>query len=236
VRGECILKNHLPLTKNQTLSLLCYNNLHMVYYFLRTFISGLSKLAMRCKVEGKSNLPKHSACIVVANHVNLLDSPMLGVSLGRKVYFLAKAELWDSRIIGWLVGKFGAVAVAKGRINRRAGRTALELLSDGEALIIYPEGKRSENGQLGQAYPGAALLAVKSNVLLVPVGVIGTRQLTGKWWFLRRPKITLKIGQPFTLSASSDKPGKEETAQMTHEIMLHIAELLPREYRGEYGS
>ena len=206
----------------------------MFYHILRTNISLLSKVAMRCRVENRENLPKRGACIVVANHVNLLDSPLLGVSLGRKVYFLAKAELWDSRIIGWLVEQFGAISVAKGRINRRAGRTALELLANGQALIIYPEGKRSENGQMGPAYSGAALLAVKANVPLVPVGVIGTRQLTGKWWFLRRPKITLKIGQPFTLSASSDKPGKEETARFTREIMLHIAELLPEEYRGGY--
>ena len=134
----------------------------MFYYFLRISISLLSRLALRCKVIGKGNMPQHSACIVVANHVNLLDSPLLGVSLGRKVYFMAKEELFRSRTIGWLAEQFGAFSVAKGKINRRAGRTALELLAKGQALIIYPEGGRSEDGKLGQAYSGAALLAMKT--------------------------------------------------------------------------
>jgi 1-acyl-sn-glycerol-3-phosphate acyltransferase len=125
--------------------------------------------------------------------------------------------------------------VIKGRINRRAGRTALELLASGQALMIYPEGKRTEDGKLGPAYTGAALLAMKSGVPIVPVGIIGTSQLKGKWWFLKRPIITLNIGQPFTLSASSpEKFSKEETARNTREIMMHIAELLPPEYRGRY--
>ena len=208
----------------------------MFYYILRNMISFLSRLALRCRVINKGNIPRHSACIVVANHVNLLDSPILGVSLGRKVYFMAKEELFHSPTIGWMAEQFGAFSVAKGKINRRAGRKALELLANGQALIIYPEGGRSEDGKLGHAYSGAALLAMKTGVPIVPVGVIGTRQLIGKWWFLKRPRITLNIGQPFTLSAFHDKLSKEETAHATHEVMMHIAALLPSEYRGRYTN
>ena len=206
----------------------------MFYFLLRSLILLLSRLALRCRVTGRENIPRNSACIVVANHVNLLDSPLIGISLGRKVYFMAKDELFHSPVIGWLAEQFGAFPVAKGRINRRAGRRALELLANGQVLFIYPEGKRSADGKLGQAYSGAALLATKSNVPIVPIGVIGTRQLVGKWWFLKRPVITLKIGQPFTLPTIHDKLSKEETSQMTHEIMMHIARLLPDEYRGRY--
>lgn len=191
---------------------------------------------MRCQVVGKGNVPRHSACIVVANHVNLLDSPILGVSLGRKVYFMAKEELFHSPTIGWLAKQFGAFPVAKGRINRHAGRRALELLASGQTLIIFPEGGRSKEGKLGQAYSGAALLAVRSGVPIVPVGIIGTGQLKGKWWVFRRPKITLNIGQPFTLSAFHDKFSKEEIARMNYEIMMHISKLLPKEYRGVYTN
>jgi 1-acyl-sn-glycerol-3-phosphate acyltransferase len=106
----------------------------------------------------------------------------------------------------------------------------------GQALIIYPEGNRSEYGKLGQAHPGAALLAVKSGSPIVPVGISNTGQLVGKWWFLRRPRITLNIGQPFILSDSPDKLSKEEIAHLTYEIMMHIAELLPQEYRGRYTN
>jgi 1-acyl-sn-glycerol-3-phosphate acyltransferase len=206
----------------------------MVYYFLRGFIAFVSRLSLRRKVIGKKNMPQHSACIVVANHVNLVDSPLIGISLGRKVHFMAKEDLFHSRIIGWLADKFGAFPVAKGKLNRRAGRTAVELLANGQALIIYPEGQRSWDGKLGPAYSGAALLAVKSGVPIVPVGIIGTAQLKGKWWFLRRPKITFNIGQPFTLPACPEKPTKEMVNGMTRDIMLHIAAQLPEDYRGSY--
>jgi 1-acyl-sn-glycerol-3-phosphate acyltransferase len=206
----------------------------MVYYFLRGFIAFVSRLSLRRKVIGKKNMPQHSACIVVANHVNLVDSPLIGISLGRKVHFMAKEDLFHSRIIGWLADKFGAFPVAKGKLNRRAGRTAVELLANGQALIIYPEGQRSLDGKLGPAYSGAALLAIKSDVPIVPVGIIGTAQLKGKWWFLRRPKITMNIGQPFTLQACPEKPTKEMVNGMTRDIMLHIAVQLPEDYRGSY--
>ena len=129
---------------------------------------------------------------------------------------MAKEDLFHSRIIGWLAEQFGAFPVAKGKLNRRAGRTAVELLAS------------------GQAYSGAALLATKSGVPIVPVGIIGTGKLKGKWWFLRRPKIIMNIGEPFSLPACSDKPTKEEITGMTREIMMHIAQLLPEDYRGCY--
>ena len=201
---------------------------------MRYSILLLSKLSIRCQVIGKGNIPKHTACIVVANHVNLLDSPLIGISLGRKVYFMAKKEVFQTPLIGWMAKQGGAFSVAKGRLNRRAGLKAMELLAENQVLMVYPEGKRSDDGKLGQAYTGAALLAVKSSVPIVPVGIIGTGQLIGKRWFLRRPRITLNIGQPFTLPVLNDKLSKDQVALLTHEIMIHIAELLPPEYCGRY--
>jgi 1-acyl-sn-glycerol-3-phosphate acyltransferase len=124
----------------------------MFYYFLRFIISFLSKVLVRCQVVGGENVPKHAACIVVANHVNLLDSLLIGVNLRRRVYFMAKEELFHSRPIGWMAEQFGAFPVAKGRFNRRAGRRALELLAHNQALMIFPEGRRSKDGKLGEAY------------------------------------------------------------------------------------
>lgn len=179
-------------------------------------------------------MPQKTACIIVANHVNLVDSPLLGVKLGRRVYFMAKAELFSNKIISWLAYQFGAFPVTKGILNKRAGRRAAELLQTGQALIIYPEGTRSPDGKLGQAYPGAALLAIRQGVPIVPVGIIGTRQLTGKWWPFHRPKIAFNIGKPFMLECTTEKPDKDEIAKLTNDIMMHIAELLPEEYHGRY--
>jgi len=205
----------------------------MVYHILRYGFSFLANILLRRRITGKGNVPK-GACIVVANHVNLLDSPVIGVSLGRRVYFLAKEELFRSPVYGWLARQFGAFPVAKGRLDRRAGRKSIELLSKGQALVIYPEGRRSDDGRLGKAYPGAVLLAAKTGAPILPVGIIGTRRLVGKSWFLFRPKVIINIGQPFELSPIKDTTDKMEIARLCNEVMYHIAALLPPEQRGRY--
>lgn len=214
-----------------------YNSVSgMFYHIFHSGVSLLLKLFVRRHIEGLDNIPPRGGLIIAANHVNLMDSPILGVSLKRRVYFMAKEELFDLRVTGWLVTQFGAFSVAKGKLDRRAGRTALGLLGCGEALVIFPEGKRSDSGNLGPAYVGTALLAARSGVPILPVGVSGTAQLVGKTWFFRRPVVDIKIGLPFTLPAISDKLSKEETQRFTYSIMQHIAALLPPECRGRYAG
>lgn len=207
----------------------------MVYHILRRAFSFLAGILLRRRITGLDNVPR-GACIVVANHVNLLDSPIIGVSLGRRVYFLAKEELFRSPVYGWLARQFGAFPVAKGRLDRRAGQKSIDLLARGQALIIFPEGRRNQDGRLGRAYPGAVLLATKTGAPILPVGIAGTCQLTGKWWFLRRPIVTINIGKPFYLPSVETKTDKAKIAHLCDGVMCRIAALLPPEQRGRYDS
>ena len=206
--------------------------LHNSLFILFTLIKIITT---RSSVSGRENLPS-GACIVVANHVNLLDSPIIGISLGRKVRFMAKEELFDAKIIGFFTRQFGGFPVGKGRLDRRAGKMAREVLACGETLVIFPEGKRNPDGKLGQAYGGAALLACKTGVPVIPVGIIGTTQLTGKLWVFRRPRISVNIGKPFTLNCRNDRLSKDVSQRLSKEVMRHIAAQLPAEYRGNYGQ
>jgi 1-acyl-sn-glycerol-3-phosphate acyltransferase len=205
----------------------------VIYRILFILFSGIQSVATRTKVTGRENMPS-GACIIVANHVNLLDSPILGINMGRRVFFMAKEELFGNRLISFFAQRFGAFPVRKGRLDRRAGRAALDHLNNGDALVVFPEGKRSPNGRLGPAYGGAALLARRTGALIVPVGITGTGSLTGKAWFLKRPLVRLKIGNPFTIHYGDDKLTREATAGYTQEIMLNIAAQLPVEYHGRY--
>ena len=195
----------------------------------------LFSLLTRSQVKGRENIPSQGPLLVVANHLNLADPPLLGVCLGRKVMFMAKKELFHFRVSGYFMRSFGAFPVHRSQLDRKALRQAEQMLADGQALAMFPEGKRSRNAQLKPAFSGSALVASHSGVLILPVGIAGTEKIKGAAWFLRHPKITINIGCPFSLPPVGSKLTKAELTELTNSIMERIAELLPPEYRGDYA-
>ena len=204
------------------------------YYVGRVIIRLLLFLLTRWQVRGRENIPAQGALLVVANHLNNADPPLLGVSLSRKVVFMAKQELFRSRLSSYFVGGFGAFPVHRGRLDKQAFRQADQLLAQGLVLVMFPEGKRSKSGQLQPASSGSALIALRSGAPILPVAITGTEKIKGVAWMLRRPAITVNIGHPFQLPPGSSKLTKVELAEVTNFIMGRVAELLPPEYRGNY--
>ncbi len=205
------------------------------YYVGRTLVRMLLLLT-RCRVRGKENIPSQGPLLIVANHLSLADPPLLGVTISRKVIFMAKKELFHFRLIGYFIGSFGAFSVHRGQLDRKALRQAYQVLADGLALVTFPEGTRSRSGQLRPAFSGPALIAMRSGAPILPVGIIGTEKIRGVTWLLRRPQITVNVGHPFYLPPVSSRLTKAELAELTNSIMGHIAELLPPEYRGDYAG
>ena len=206
------------------------------YYVSRVIARILFIILTRWQVRGRENIPSQGGVLVVANHINLADPPLLSVSLNRKVIFMAKEELFRSKFSSYFVGSFGAFPVHRGRLDKKALRQAGQVLADGQALAMFPEGKRSHNAQLRSAFSGSALIAWRNGVPLLPVGITGTEKIKGVAWLLRRPRITVNIGRPFYLPPVGSRLTKSELAELTTYIMEHIAELLPPEYRGKYAG
>jgi len=206
------------------------------YYVGKVIVRTLLLLLTRRQVKGKENIPSHGPILIVSNHINLIDPPLLSVSLGRRVIFMAKEELFRSRVVGYFIRNFGSFPIHRGQLDRQALRQANQMLTDGLALAMFPEGKRSHNAQLQPAFSGSALIASHNRgVPMLPVGISGTEKIKGVAWILHRPQITVNIGSPFYLPPTSSKSTKEGLAHLTVFIMEHIAELLPLEYRGNYA-
>jgi len=206
------------------------------YYVSRLVVRMLLLLLTRWQIKGRENIPSQGALLIVANHLHLVDPPLLVVSLSRKVRLMAKKELFHSRLIGYFMSGFGAFPVYRGQLDKKALRHVHQLLADGQAVVVFPEGTRSKNAQLQHAFPGAALIALRSGVPVLPVGINGTEKIKGVAWILRRPRITVNIGHPFYLPSVDSKLTKVELAEFTNSIMEHIAELLPPQYRGDYAG
>jgi len=206
------------------------------YYTCRAVIRMLLYLLTRWQVKGRENVPSQGPLLIVANHINLADPVLIGASLSRKPTFMAKEEIFRSRFSSFFLRNFGAFPVRRGRINRKAFNQANQVLAKGRALVMFPEGRRSHNTQLQSAFLGAALIASRSRALILPVGISGSEKIKGVAWLLRRPRITVNIGHPFSPPPVSSRLTKEGLAELTNSIMSHIAELLPPEYGGNYAK
>lgn len=205
------------------------------YYVGRLLVRIALSLFTRWQVKGKENIPSQGPLLVVANHLNLADPPLVSVSLNRKAMFMAKEELFRSKFSNYFISSFGAFPVHRGQLDRKALRQADKILAEGLALVMFPEARRSKNTQLQPAFPGSALIALRSGAPILPVAITGTEKMKGAFWILHRPRLTVSIGHPFHLPSVNGKVSKTELAELTNFIMGHIAELLPVEYRGGFA-
>jgi len=206
---------------------------HWIYKICNPTVRILLFLFCRWEVKGKENVPAEGPVIVVANHMTVIDPPMLSVSLGRYAQIMAKEELFRTRFTNYFMSGLGAFPVHRGRLDRQAMRIAEKALTDGGVLVIFPEGQRSRSGKLRKASAGATLIALRNGVPILPVGITGTENISGIRSIFNRPHLIVNIGKPFHLPKSRGKIDREER---TDYLMKHIAEVLPEEYRGVYGS
>jgi len=173
----------------------------------------------RWQVVGAEHIPKEGPVILCANHISLLDPPLLGSGIERQVYFMAKEELFRIPVLSFLIRKFGAFPVKRGASDRASIRTALSLLEDGKIFGIFPEGTRSKTGELGPGLPGVALFALKSQAAVIPVAILGPYRLF-------KP-IKIVYGQPIDMSElRAKKSGSDTLKEATDLIMSHIQQLL----------
>ncbi|MFC2012830.1 lysophospholipid acyltransferase family protein, partial [Chloroflexota bacterium] len=140
----------------------------------------------------------------------------------------------------WMSGGFlrglGAFPVKRGRVDLSALRKTERILKRGRAIVMFPEGSRSRNAQLSSAFSGAAVIALRNGVPVLPVSIAGTEKIKGVSWLWRRPEVTVNIGRLFRLPPVEGRLTKESLVGPNNIIMEHIAELLPEKYRGNYGN
>ncbi|HLV80120.1 MAG TPA: lysophospholipid acyltransferase family protein [Chthonomonadaceae bacterium] len=192
---------------------------HLAGRALRLFF----RLYGRWQVVGRENVPREGGVLLAANHASYLDPPILGASLYRvrRVWFLAKSELWQNPMLAFLLGHVLARPLQRHTADRATLKQALEWLAQGDAVAMFPEGERTRTGNLQPGQPGIALLAQKSGAPVVPVAILGTyAMLPAHRKSLQRAPLKVVFGAPMTFRP---KAAREE---VTAAIMQAIAALM----------
>jgi 1-acyl-sn-glycerol-3-phosphate acyltransferase len=209
----------------------------MGYQFVHWLTKILLTLLAQTEVIGWDNLPKQGSLIITANHAGRLEVLLVYYLLDRPDIILMIAEKYrKSTFWRWFARRVDGIFIDRYNADFTALRQVLRRLQDGGVLTMAPEGTRSTSGKLQEAQWGAAFLAAKAGVPVVPVGATGTHDklVVERLKHFKRLRIQVRIGKPYTLPPLKPHDREAQLQQHTDEIMCQIAALLPEELRGFY--
>jgi 1-acyl-sn-glycerol-3-phosphate acyltransferase len=204
---------------------------------VNTTIKRLTRIVCRVDSEQLQHVPEHGPLIIVANHINFIEVPLIYTHLQpRPVTGFAKAETWDNRLMGYLFDLWEAIPLKRGEPDLPALRTAIKALRDGQIIAVAPEGTRSEDGCLQRGHPGVVFLALQSQAPILPIAYHGGEQLGNNIRRLRRTDFHIEVGRPFTINTQGVQVTKQVRQHIADEIMYQLAAILPEAYRGLYSD
>jgi 1-acyl-sn-glycerol-3-phosphate acyltransferase len=189
----------------------------------------------RLDVTGRESVPPFGPLIVIANHLSNNDPPVLISTINRRLNFIAKQELFNNPINRFVLKEIGVHPFDRSGRAVDIIKLSLRLLAQDKPVVMFPEGTRSLDHSMQKGLPGAAYIAMKSQAIILPVGIVGTEKFSSRRMMFPFARIGVNIGQPFTLPSIEGRPSHDVLRSMADMMMSRIAMLLPEKYRGVYA-
>lgn len=209
----------------------------IAYQVVNTTIKGITRIFCRVDDEQLALIPKTGPLILVGNHVNFLDVPIILTHIQpRHVTSFVKIDAWDNPLLGRLFDLWGAIPLKRGEVDIKAFRQALSALEAGNILAIAPEGTRSGDGRLQRGHPGVVVIALRSGAPLLPLVYYGGEILRHNITRMKRTDFHIVVGKPFYIDPGVENVTRKIRLQITDQIMYQMAALLPLKYRGHYND
>lgn len=196
-----------------------------VYSFCKIIICTFNSVWFRLKVIGADNMPKTGGVLVVPNHASYIDPTTIASGFDREVHYLAKRELFQG-LLGWFLKKVNAHPISRTGVDRTALKLCVDLLKQGDVLMLFPEGTRTKDGEIQEIRPGAAMIAAQAGVPLLPVYIDGSLDVMPPGAkFPRRKNVRVYVGEPIALPERGEMPTKEYYELISRRIFDNLVNL-----------
>lgn len=181
-------------------------------------------------IVGRENIPVTGAFVLAPVHRSYVDTPIAGCVTARRLRFMGKDSMWKHERLGRLFSALGAFPVTRGSVDREALKRCIDILNDGEPLVIYPEGERKDGPVIQPLFDGVAFIASKADVPIVPVGIGGSANvMPRKAKFVYPRKVHMVIGEPFSVELDGrGRASREALTAATERLHRDLQTLFDR--------
>lgn len=200
----------------------------LFYVLVRNLVVIWCRVWLRLVVVGQENLPRDGAFIVAPTHRSNLDIPVAAAVTTRRLRYMGKDSLWKFRPVGLVLSALGGFPVTRGTADLEALKRCVEVLKGGEPLVLFPEGTRRSGPLVSDLFDGAAFVAVKAGVPIIPVGIAGTEEAMGRGSrTIGRARCVMVIGSPIRETLyDGRRASREELASITAQLQDRLQVLL----------
>lgn len=199
------------------------------WYEVVSWVAGAgSVFGFSLRVEGSQHIPQQGPVLLLANHQCYLDPVFIGASTRRHLCYLARKNLWNNKFLASLMDSLNGYPVDQEGVATDGIRAVINLLGQGKAVLVFPEGSRTWDGQMDQLKPGVHLIIRRSTPPIVPIGIAGAYDAWPRWRSYPTPSplflppgkgtIALAIGRPFDSRPLAEMSREKAMEQLRKEI------------------
>ena len=197
-----------------------------LHRFVRAVLLGFLRPYTRLSVEGTERVPSTGAFVLAPVHRSFADFALVASVTRRPMHFMAKDSLWGNRVLGGLLNRLGAFPVHRGAVDRQALRSSIAVLEGGQPLVIFPEGTRRSGPVVEDLFEGAAYVAARAGVPIVPVGIGGSERMMQKGHKLPRPtKVQIIVGDPIEVAGDGGRASRSAVHRLTTDLQEQLQSL-----------
>jgi 1-acyl-sn-glycerol-3-phosphate acyltransferase len=207
------------------------------YQLWRNLLKLVAVLVYRTDYSGRENIPASGGVLVVSNHQSHFDPPLVGTGIRRQMHYVARRTLFTFRPFGWFLKSVGAFPIERDGIGLGGIKESLKLLKHGEMVLIFPEGTRTSDGEIGRFRPGFTMLAARTSACILPVAIDGAYQVWPRSQrFPGLGKIYVRYGKPIPHAEIAGRDEREVLAEVERRVRQCQDELRQQTSRTRIAS